>query len=68
MPNASLSILLYLCSVLDTLTLANAMGCSMLLSGAASLGQFVPFLFCSKLAPSPTQYASVSKYSGLALS
>ena len=38
---------------------------SMLLSGAVSLGQFVPFLVCIRLAPSPTLGVSVCKYSGL---
>ena len=40
------------------------MGLSMLLSGAVSLGQLVLLLVCSGAAPSPTQDASVSSYSG----
>ena len=60
-----LSILLYLFLVLNGLLLANALGHSMLLSGAMSPGDLLPFLVCSKLAPSPTPDASVSKYSGL---
>ena len=65
MPNASLSVLLYLFSVLDRLLLVNVMDHSMLLSGAVSLGQLVQFLVCSRLAPSPIPDASVSNYSGL---
>ena len=45
--------LLYLLSTLDKLLLANVMGLSMLLSGALSLGQFVPLLVCSRAVPSP---------------
>ena len=41
-PSASLSMLLYLPSVLDRLLLANVMGLSMLLSGAMPLEQLVP--------------------------
>ena len=63
MPNASLSILLYLFSALDRLLLANTMVCNMLLSDTMSHGQLVPFLVYSRPAPSPD--ASVSKYSGL---
>ena len=62
MPNACLSILPYVFLVLDRHLLANAIGHSMLLSGAMSLGQLLPFLVCSKLAPSPTPEALVSKY------
>ena len=51
---------------MDRLLLANVIGLSMLLYCAMSLGQLVPFLVCSRLAPTP--YASVSKYSGLASS
>ena len=64
-PNTSLSILLYLFSPLDRLLLANDMGHSILLSGALSLGQLVPFLVCSKLAVISTPDTSVSKYNGL---
>ena len=65
MPTASLLILGYLFLALDRLLHANAMGHSMLLSFAMSLGQLLPFLVCSKLAPKPTSDASVSMYSGL---
>ena len=44
------------------------MGLTMLLSGAMFFGQPVPFLVCSRLAPSPTTDASVSYYSGYAAS
>ena len=53
--------LLYLFSALDRLLLTKEVGLSMLLSGALSLGQIVPYLVCSREA---TQDASVSKYSG----
>ena len=53
--------------MLDRLLLTNVMGLSMLLSGAVSLGQLLPFCVCTRLAPSPTPDASVSRYSGLVL-
>ena len=64
-PSASLSVLLYLFSVLDRIFLTNAMGLSMLFSGIVSLGQLGPLLACSMLAPSHTPEASVSIYNGL---
>ena len=65
MLNASLSILLYLLSVLDRLLLVNVMGLSMLLSGAMSLEKVVSFLVYRRLVPIPAPDASVSGYSGL---
>ena len=56
--------LLYLLSTLDRLLLANAMGLSMLLSGALSLGQLVPLLVCSRAVPSPTPGLSLHKVVG----
>ena len=54
-------------SALDRLLLTNAMGLSMLLSGALSLGQLEVFLGSCRLSPSPTPDASVSRYSQLVL-
>ena len=64
MPNISLSILPYLFSALVRLSVANAMGLSMLLSWASSLGQLLLLLVCCKVAPSPTPGTYVSMYSG----
>ena len=63
MPIASLSMILYLFSVVDKLLLAKAIGLRILLSGASSLGQFVLSLAHRRLASSPTPDASVSRYS-----
>ena len=54
MPNASLSMLLYLFSAADMLLLAKVIGLRMLLSGASSLGQLIPPLISSRPTPSPT--------------
>ena len=61
MSNASLSVLLYLFSALDRLLLAKVMSLS-ILSGVMSLGQLLLFLFCIRLAPTPTPDVSISKY------
>ena len=63
MPSASLSMLLFLFSVLHRLLLTNVMGLNILLSAAVSLGQLVLLLICTREAPSPTPDASVSRYS-----
>ena len=68
MPSASLFILLYVFSAPVRLLLVNAMGLSMLLSGASSVGQLVLFLVCSNAAPSHTPDAFISMYIGLVLS
>ena len=52
-------------SAIDRFLLTNEMGLRMLLSGALSLGQFVPLLSCSRPTPSSTQDASLSMYTGL---
>ena len=62
--NASLSMLLYLHSALVRLLLTNAIGLSIMLSGATSLGHVVPSLVCNWVAPSPIPDASVSMYRG----
>ena len=51
MPNASLSVLLYLLSLADSLLLAKAIVFGILLSGVLFLGQLEPSLVCSKVAP-----------------
>ena len=60
---------LFLCCCISfvclILLLTNTMGLSMLLSGVLSLGTLVPLLVCSKLAPSSTPDALVSRYNGL---
>ena len=61
-PNASLSMLLYLHSALVRLLLANAMGLNMVLSGEISFGNVVPSLVCNRAAPSPILDASVSRH------
>ena len=68
MPRAFLSMLLYLFSASVRVLLANAVGLSMLLSGASSLTQLILVLVCSKAPPSSNPYATLSVHSGLILS
>ena len=51
-PNISLLMLLYLCSALVRLLLANVIGISMM-SGAVSFGYVIPSLVCNRVAPRP---------------
>ena len=64
MLSASLSMLLYLVSVLDTLLLVNVMGCNIILSSGSFHGQFIPTLTSRHPAPKPTSEASLSKCNG----
>ena len=61
--NASLYTLLNLLSTMDLLLLINIIGLKILLSGASSLGQFVPTHVCSRMA-SPTPDGYIPNYSG----
>ena len=57
--------LLYLCSALVSLLLANAIGLRMVLSEAVSYGHVIPSLVCNRVAPSPIPGAPVSRYRDL---
>ena len=48
----------------DRLLLAQVIGLRMLLLDASSLGELLPFLLCSRPAPSPTLNTSVCKCNG----
>ena len=60
----SLDILLYCCSLLDRLLLANAMSQSIPLSDTLIYLQLMSSLTCGNVAPRPTPDASLPKYNG----
>ena len=64
-PNASISILLYLLSASDGFLLVKVIGLRMLLLGVSSCWHLVLSLVCSSPAPSPTPDTFASKYIGL---
>ena len=51
MPSTSLSILLYLVSIMDRPLLVNVIGCIAVLCGASSHRQFMPSFICCTPAP-----------------
>ena len=57
--------LLYLCSALVRLLLANAIGLRMVLSGAISFEHVVPSIVCKRVLPSHILDVSVSQYRDL---
>ena len=63
MPSTSLSMLLYMVSVLHRLLLAKNVGYSAALTGNSSFGQIMPSLTCNRPIPKLTPDASASKCS-----
>ena len=63
MPSTSLSMLLYLDSTLDRLSLVNVIRHGAILSSASSHGQFMPSFAYNSPVVKPTPDTSISKYS-----
>ena len=62
MPSASLSMLLYLVSMLDMCLLVNTVGHITLSPGTPSCREFMSSISCSSYVPLPTTDVSVSKF------